>query len=77
MPIWALDNIERKLNRTIYWCLAGQVVLMISAIWLPAVVWFPALVASIGVELSCGIQLRKLEEMKFERWLSNSHRAGE
>lgn len=67
MPIWSLDEIEQKLNRAIYGCLAGQALLLISAIWLPAVVWFPAFVAAIGVELSCGIQLRILEDKRNEQ----------
>ena len=74
MPVWRLNEIESKLTATIWWCVAAQVVLLAASIFLPAVVWAPALIASVGVELSCGMQLNRIDDERFKHWLENSLR---
>lgn len=56
---------EKKLTSTINWSFGGLLVLIVLAIaGAPAVVWAPAIFSAVGVLLSCGIQLNKIDDAR-------------
>lgn len=59
---------EKKLTSAINWSFGGLLALIVLAIaGAPAVVWAPAMFSAVGVLLSCGIQLNKIEHVRSAR----------
>lgn len=59
---------EKKLTSAINWSFGGLLALIVLAVaGAPAVVWAPAMFSAVGVLLSCGIQLNKIEHVRSAR----------
>lgn len=59
---------EKKLASAINWSFGGLLALIVLAIaGVPAVVWAPAIFSAVGVLLSCGIQLNRIDSVRAGR----------